>query len=285
MNSWQGKRIALVLGSGGARGLAHVGVIQYLESQGCEISYISGCSMGAVVGGVYAVGRLEAFSEWVQDLDRRDVLGLLDFSWGAEGLFKGEKIIGKLREMTGECNIEDLDIGFTAVATDLYEQREVWLNHGPLYDAIRASMAIPSVFTPHVWKGRLLVDGGLLNPVPIAPALNHHADVIIAVNLNGRGELAAAPWITGGGYSRTHDERDDEPDAPSVFEAMAMSLDTVQTAITRLKLAAYTPDVMIDIPRRSCQFHEFHRGRELVPLGYERAKAVLGAAVPPDAST
>ena len=178
-------RVSLVLGSGGARGLAHIGVIQVLEETGYEISYISGCSIGAMIGGIYAAGSLDAYTDWVTDMQAKDILNLLDFSFGWQGLFKGDRIIGILREMVGEKNIEDLDLGFTAVATDLKEQREIWFNSGPLFDAIRASIAIPSVLTPWEYQGKTLVDGGLLNPVPIAPALNQHADRIIAVNLNG----------------------------------------------------------------------------------------------------
>lgn len=254
---------ALVLGSGGARGLAHIGVIQHLQSLDIEIRYISGCSMGALVGGIFAAGELGAYAEWVKKQDRKSVISLLDFSFGMQGLFKGERIIGVLREMIGDQDIEELPIGFTAVATDLIEQKEIWLNDGPLFDAIRASIAIPTIFTPWTYRDRVLVDGGLLNPVPIAPALNHSTDLIIAVNASGR-------------RSREHPtEREADPDAPGIFDAMSMSLDTMQSAIAKLKLAAYTPDVIIDIPRDVCTFYEFYRAEELIEVGREMAARTL----------
>jgi NTE family protein len=255
--------VALVLGSGGARGLAHIGVIEGLEAAGLDISYISGCSMGALVGGIYAAGKLDVYSEWVAGLERRDVLGLLDLSFGLQGLFKGERIIGKLREIIGDRDIETLDIGFTAVATDFYEQREVWMNRGPLFDAIRASMAIPTIFTPWVYEGRVLVDGGLLNPLPIAPALNHQTDLIIAVDASGRNEkqVTATPA--------------QHAAVPGIVDVVSMTIETMQGAIGRLKLAAYSPDIVIAIPRDTCSFYEFYRAQELIDVGRERAARVL----------
>lgn len=256
-------RVALVLGSGGARGLAHIGVIEALVATGFEIRYISGCSMGALVGGIYAAGKLDVYSEWVSGLERRDVLGLLDLSFGLQGLFKGERIIGKLKEMIGDRNIEQLDIGYTAVATDLYEQREVWINRGPLFDAIRASMAIPTIFTPWIYEGRVLVDGGLLNPMPIAPALNHQTDLIIAVDASARDDKQVATT------------RAQQTTVPGIVDVVSMTIETMQGAIGRLKTAAYSPDIVIDIPREVCSFYEFYRARELIDYGRERAASVL----------
>lgn len=252
-----------MLGSGGARGLAHIGVIQVLEEAGYEISYIAGSSIGALVGGVYAAGSLDDYTAWATELEAKDVFNLLDFSFGWQGLFKGERIIGALREMVGDRNIEDLDIGFTAVATDLREQREIWFNKGPLFDAVRASIAIPSVLTPWEYQGRTLVDGGLLNPIPIAPALNQHADKIIAVNLNGRRERPASE-ITGGATG-----------LPGLLDVMTTSFETMQATIARLKLAAYSPDAVVEVPRDACRFYEFQKASELIETGREKAAAVL----------
>ena len=178
--------IALVLGSGGARGLAHIGVIEALEQAGFRIAAIAGASMGALVGGIHAAGRLHDYRDWVTTLKRSDVVRLLDFAFGHPGLIKGEKLIGVMRELVGEHRIEELPIPFTAVATDLATQREVWLNRGPLFDAIRASIAIPMVFTPHRIGGRELVDGGLLAPLPIAATRLTHVDMVVAVDVNDR---------------------------------------------------------------------------------------------------
>ncbi|SHN17409.1 NTE family protein [Pseudomonas asturiensis] len=177
------KRIALVLGSGGARGYAHIGVIQELERRGYEIACIAGCSMGAVVGGIYAAGKLDQYREWIESLDYLDVLRLVDVSFRL-GAIRGEKVFGQIREIVGEINIEDLRIPYTAVATDLTNQQEIWFQEGCLHQAMRASAAIPSLFTPVMQGGRMLVDGGLLNPLPIVPVVSSHCDLIVAVNLN-----------------------------------------------------------------------------------------------------
>ncbi len=177
------KRIALVLGSGGARGYAHIGVIEELESRGYEIACIAGCSMGAVVGGIYAAGKLDMYRDWIQSLDYLDVLRLVDVSFRL-GAIRGEKVFGQIRNMVGEINIEDLRIPYTAVATDLTHQQEIWFQEGCLHQAMRASAAIPSLFTPVMQGNRMLVDGSLLNPLPIVPVVSSHCDLIVAVNLN-----------------------------------------------------------------------------------------------------
>jgi NTE family protein len=178
-----GNKVALVLGSGGARGYAHIGVIEELETRGYEITCIAGCSMGAVVGGIYAAGKLEEYREWIESLDYFDMLRLVDPSFSL-GAIRGEKIFGRIREMLGSVNIEDLPIPFTAVATDLTNQQEIWFQEGNLELAMRASAAIPSLFTPVMQGNRMLVDGGILNPLPIVPVVSSHSDIIIAVNLN-----------------------------------------------------------------------------------------------------
>ena len=176
-------KVALVLGSGGARGYAHIGVIEALTARGYEINCIAGCSMGAVVGGIYAAGKLDEYREWVESLDYLDMLRLVDPSFSL-GAIRGEKIFGRIREMLGSVNIEDLPIPYTAVAADLTNQQEIWFQEGNLELAMRASAAIPSLFTPVMQGSRMLVDGGILNPLPIVPVVSSHSDIIIAVNLN-----------------------------------------------------------------------------------------------------
>ena len=178
-----GNKVALVLGSGGARGYAHIGVIEELTARGYEISCIAGCSMGAVVGGIYAAGKLDEYRSWVESLDYLDMLRLVDPSFSL-GAIRGEKIFGRIRDMLGSINIEDLPIPFTAVAADLTNQQEIWFQEGNLEQAMRASAAIPSLFTPVMQGNRMLVDGGILNPLPIVPVVSAHCDIIIAVNLN-----------------------------------------------------------------------------------------------------
>ncbi|GAB3389544.1 patatin-like phospholipase family protein [Azotobacter armeniacus] len=177
-----GKRVALVLGSGGARGYAHIGVIEELEARGYEIGCLAGCSMGAVIGGIHAAGKLAEYRQWIESLDYLGLLRLLDVSFSL-GVIRGDKIFARIREIVGEVNIENLPIPFTAVATDLTTHQEVWFQEGCLHQAMRASAAIPSLFTPVTKGHHMLVDGGLLNPLPIVPVVSSHCDLIVAVNL------------------------------------------------------------------------------------------------------
>jgi len=182
--------VALALGAGGAKGLAHIGAIEEIERHGYQIVAIAGTSMGALVGGIYAMGKLEAYRDWVSALAKMDVLKLVDWTFSGGGLIKGERIIGTLRELIGDAQIEDLPLAYTAVATDLDREREIWLTRGSLFDAIRASIAIPTVFRPQLLDGRRLVDGGLLNPVPVTPLIREPADYLFAVSVDGAIEAA-----------------------------------------------------------------------------------------------
>ncbi|HEX6994468.1 MAG TPA: patatin-like phospholipase family protein [Gammaproteobacteria bacterium] len=286
---------SLVLGAGGARGLAHIGVIRCLEAHGYEIRYISGASMGALVGGIYAAGKLDTFADWVTALQRLDVLLLLDWSLNGS-LFKGERIIRVLRELVGDCRIEDLPIGFTAIATELSTGREMWLNRGPLFDAIRASIAVPTVFAAVTLENLVLVDGGLVNPVPVAPTLNVHTDVTIAVDLNAPDEPDAPVRIRAGRQDASpsaHRQRilsfidtllgtDASPTSTQLgfYDLAARSMDAMQRTITQLKLASYAPTLVIPIPGNLCGFFDFYRAQALIDYGYERteqALATLGA--------
>ncbi|WP_166260240.1 patatin-like phospholipase family protein [Marinobacter salicampi] len=177
--------VALTLGSGGARGYAHIGAIEVLVERGYDIIAISGCSMGALIGGVFAAGKMQDYKDWVTGLGQFDVLRLLDLSLATPGAIRGEKIFSVVREMIGDIRIEELPFAYTAVATDLLGHKEIWFQEGPLHQAIRASVAIPGVVTPVVLNGRVLVDGASLNPLPIIPTISSHADLIVAVNLSG----------------------------------------------------------------------------------------------------
>lgn len=179
-----GNKVALVLGSGGARGYAHIGVIDALEARGYEVIAIAGCSMGALVGGVYAAGKLEEYRDWVCQLDYLDLLKLVDVTWNPMGAMRANKVMQKLESLLGDTLIEGLAIPLTTVATDLVRQREVWFQDGSLLQAIRASIAVPGVITPVHLGEQVLVDGGLLNPLPIMPVIAaHEADMVLAVNV------------------------------------------------------------------------------------------------------
>lgn len=282
-----------MLGSGGARGLAHIGIIRWLEESGYRIESISGASMGALIGGIYAAGELDTYRDWVCALHRADVLRFLDLSFSAGGLFKGDRIMDTLREMVGPHAIEDLPVTYTAVATDIDRQREVWISKGPLFDAIRASIAVPTIFTPHEYMGLTLLDGGLLNPVPIAPTFRDFTDLTIAVNLNGDpaqryetlenkpeekkeagdGDLRSRilQFLDNIGESLL----DPGEQVLGMFDLVSRSFETMQNAIAAGKLAAYSPDVVIDVPRNACGSHEFHRAREMIELGYRLASRAM----------
>lgn len=185
-----GNKVALVLGSGGARGYAHIGVIEALEARGFEIIAVSGCSMGALIGGIYAAGKLPEYRDWVCTLDYLDVLRLVDVTWSPMGAMRASKVMGKLEALVGDVLIENLPIPVTTVATDLVRQREVWFQNGPLLQAIRASIAVPGVITPVHLGEQVLVDGGLLNPLPIMPMVAaHQADFVVAVNVTAHSPL------------------------------------------------------------------------------------------------
>ncbi|WP_456431897.1 patatin-like phospholipase family protein [Nitratifractor sp.] len=275
--------ISLVLGSGGARGYAHIGVIEVLERHGITIASISGASMGALVGGLHAAGALEEYTRWVLTLDALDVASLLDFSFAAGGIIEGEKVFGRLAEMIGDRKIEDLPIPFTAVATDIIRQKEVWFQRGDLLEAIRASIAIPSVFTP-VRKGEMvLVDGGVLNPLPVAPAQADMTDLIVAVNLYGEHEGEPVQPRRESLRRRERIEaavrdlfrRNETKGRLSMFDVLDKTFDTMQDVFTRYRLAGYPPDVTIDIPMNVCNTFDFHKAEEVIEAGRIAAEGAL----------
>ena len=279
--------VALVLGSGGARGNAHIGVIQVLEEQGFDIVSVSGCSMGAVVGGMYAAGKLPLFTEWVSGLSRFDVFRLVDMSLLSMGAIRGEKAYAILEDLVGDQLIEDLPIPYTAVATDLVKQQEVWFQSGKMMDAIRASVAVPGMIMPVTEKDRFLVDGGLLNPVPIMPTVADQADLIIAVNLNINIENSHPIQVSNfnmAGYS-------DDWKVPSVnasksqrshlqwnkMEMLNQCFETMQATMAKYKMVGYEPDVEVKIDRNACSFFELYRAKEMIEIGRHAAQEALQA--------
>ncbi|MFZ1362812.1 MAG: patatin-like phospholipase family protein [Candidatus Nanopelagicales bacterium] len=183
------KNVSLALGAGGARGFAHIGVIRELQDRGYSISSVAGTSMGALVGGAFAAGKLDDFSDWATSLNKRDVVMLLDPKASGPGAIAAEKLFNTLKELIGDRNIEDLEIPYTAVATDIINQREVWFQSGDLFTAMRSSISIPGVFTPVAVNGRILVDGGLMNPIPVEFTARSQSSKSIAVSLHGKRAL------------------------------------------------------------------------------------------------
>ena len=288
--------VSLVLGSGGARGLAHIGIIRWLEAHNYTIKSISGCSAGAVIGGVYAAGKLDVFEEWVREITSLDIVALLDVSWGSGGLVKGEKFINELIKLVGDLDIENLPIRYTALATDIVEGKEVWLQDGKLFDAIRASISLPLLFKPFRYRNMSLLDGGILNPVPIAPTFGDSTDLTIAVDLNSfSGEMKIEPvsakedktpsessgirekinGFLSEWYPHFGEDEGAAAETISANDVAYQAFEAMQSTISRQKLAAYPPDKLIDINRKACRMLEFNRAAEMIELGYLRAEACL----------
>jgi len=296
------KTVSLVLGSGGARGLAHIGVIHWLEENGFKIESISGCSMGALIGGVYAAGKLDVFEQWVNAITKVDIVTLLDLSWERTGLVKGDKIINTLIDLVGDQLIEDLPFSYTAIASDVNREKEIWITSGKLFDAIRASISLPLFFTPFNYRGVALIDGGVLNPVPIAPTFGDETDMTIAVNLGGKVDIKEEK---NGAQSSTEEKNGaqfptGEDSSPlkkkvssfierfkqtikttgkldwGVYDIANQAFDAMQSTIARQKLASYPPDYVIEIARNACGTLEFDRASEMIELGYRRAQESLG---------
>lgn len=299
------KTISLVLGSGGARGLAHIGVIRYLEANGYTIKSISGSSAGALIGGVYAAGKLDEFEEWVRAITKLDMVRLLDISWSGGGFFRGDKFINALIDLVGNQQIEDLPISYTAVAADIVNEKEVWLNSGDLFDAIRASLSLPLFFTPFDRNGAKLIDGGVLNPVPIAPTFGDNTDMTIAVNLGGKVDpslnlkpekkqrqskiievdesspirLKIANYIQRMQMARSNKigrEKKGELDW-GMYEVANQAFESMQSGLAKQKLAAYPPDHTIEIPRNACRTLEVDRAEEMIELGLAKAEQYFSA--------
>src|SRR5574337_389917 len=255
--------VALALGAGGAKGLAHIGVIEEIEAQGYRIVAIAGSSMGALIGGIHAMVKMDVSGDWVCALARFAVLRLLGWTFSVGGLMKGERIIGTLRGLIGDTLIEELPLAFTAVATDIDSGREVWLSQGSLFDAIRASIAVPTVFRPHRLNGRRMVDGALLNPVPVTPLIRSEADYVLAVSVDGPAETIAAPAPVANGtvdetsyrhrigefISRLVPHGESQPREPGTLDTLNQAMDLMQANLSRLRLAAYEPDLLIELRR------------------------------------
>jgi NTE family protein len=291
--------IGLALGGGAARGFAHIGVMRTLAANGIEPDVIAGTSIGAVVGALYATGHLDAFEEWARSLTRRGVFSYLDFSFFGSGLISGGRLAARLETQLGAATIEDMPLRFGAIATELGTGHEIWLTRGRLVDALRAAFALPGVFTPGLIGQRWLVDGALVNPVPVSAARALGARLVIAVNLNadliGRGSTIAAFGGDGPDDARIEQLRQRRgADAPAAAEELvkrkvlgtrsqpglsAVMLDAfniMQDRITRSRLAGDPPDVMIGPRLRDLGLVDFHRAAEAIDIGSEAAERALG---------
>ena len=303
--------IGIAFGGGAARGWAHIGVLQALTEAGIKPSVVAGTSIGAVVGGCYVADRLDHLREFAQGLTRRKVFGYFDFNLTGSGLINGQKLNDVLRMALGDTCIEDLDLPFTAVATEIGTGHEVWLSRGSVVDAIRASYAIPGVFRPVRLDGRWLFDGALVNPIPVTVCRALGAQYVIAVNLNadlfGLGTVLADVSASNEACAATDEEVPDPLDsdddaltfangwgatkllqrqifgrprkstdtAPSISTVMVDAFNIVHDRIARSRLAGDPPDLMISPRLSGVGLFDFHRADELIERGYSAGQRIL----------
>ncbi len=285
-------KLGLALGSGSARGWAHVGVLRALVKQGFAPDFIAGCSIGALVGAAFAAGRIDPLEAWVRSLDRKRVFGLLDIGWGG-GLIKGERIIDFFREQIVKCGFADLPIQFAVVATDFASGQEVWLRKGRVAEAVQASIAVPGLFRPVLREGHYLMDGSLVNPIPVSLCRAMGADIVIAVDLgsdlvgrrnreNHRQQEAQSdrrPLISRL-LPRHGDELEPQEDPaapPSLLETVMGALDIMQVRIARNRLAGEPPEVLLTPRLGHLGLFDYHRADEAIAEGRDAVERMLPA--------
>jgi NTE family protein len=290
------QKVALALGSGGARGLAHIGVIEELENRGFEISSVSGCSIGSLIGGFYAMGKLKEYADWVCSLKKKDVYSLMDVTLSQSGLLKGERVFDKMKELIPDMLIEKMNIPTSIVATDILNHREVVFTSGSFYKAARASIAIPAIITPYTAGDKIYVDGGLLNPVPVNHVKRTDGDILVAVNLYGDKHNSSGPQVE----SKKAPENDKKPEIlksmhlnnsieylqQKIMELIPKSDKQNQGYLTLLHLTSSMmlnrisnlllelrkPDIIINIPADSAKTFEFHKASKIIDMGRKIAQ-------------
>jgi len=307
----QGQKVGLALGSGSARGWAHIGVVQALEESGIRVDCVAGTSIGALVGAVYASGRIDALKEVVLGLDRKQILRLFDIVFPKSGLIDGRKVADFVRSYVQKGNIEQLPVPFSSVSTDLVTGSEVVDQEGDIIEAVRASISFPGIFTAVIRNGMVLVDGGLVNPVPVSVVRDMGADFVIAVDLNhdivgmkmkkikrdsapsaGRGTgqpsaekvkmldaLSKRVGILdrlGLAQARKWDAKDPRP---NIFEVLLSSISIMETQITAVRLKVDPPDLLIRPNLAHIRFLEFNRAREAITEGYSATRSRLGTLI------
>jgi NTE family protein len=278
----RGPRVGLVLGSGAARGWAHLGVIRVLEREGCRPDFVCGTSVGALVGAAYAGGNLERFQDWVLGMRRSDVISLMDVGLSG-GLLKGARLMTSIRRTFEDCKIEELPMPFGAVATALHTGAEVWLRDGSLLEAVRASIAMPGLFTPVFRDETLLVDGALVNPVPVSLGRAMGGVILIAVDLSS--DILArhlvisaqeeAPGDQGNDWMRRIWPAAEGPKRPSMLGVVTNALNIMQVRITRSRMAGEPPDVIVSPRLAHLGLLDFHRAEEAIQEGERAMEAAL----------
>ncbi|NBW34307.1 MAG: phospholipase [Cytophagia bacterium] len=285
------KNVRLVLGSGGARGMAHIGVIEELQKAGFVIKEVAGCSMGAIVGGLYCAGHLNEYKHWLVSLSRFDVFKLLDFTLSSQGIVKGDRVFKAIEQLIGYHEIDKFQIPFTAVACDLIAREEIYFRSGSLFKALRASVAIPTIFTPVIDGHRQLVDGGVLNPLPMNLVKREADEWLVAVNVNGNkpdtkkvvapvANEEKAAYLRMLDHFRTQILRFDSKAEETVeklgfFDLLNKSYDLTSDRLTDLMIEIHKPDLVVEISRDACGVFEFYRANEIIESGRNAFKKAL----------
>jgi NTE family protein len=280
------QQVSLVLSGGGARGMAHIGVIEELEKQGFEIFSISGTSMGALVGAVYALGKMEEYKKWLFTLDKMKVFKLVDFTLSSQGLIKGDKVLNTMKEFISDANIEDLPIYYAAVAADIINKKEVVFTKGSIYKAIRASISIPMVFTPVKTKDGLLLDGGVVNNIPISHAKRLPDDILVAVNVNA--DVPAKKTVLS---KKENDAKElvyqkkikefynhlkkinplNHNESLGYFDLINKTINMMTYRMAQMSLEHYSPDILVNVSSESCSTYDFYKAEEMVEIGRNAA--------------
>lgn len=280
------KNIALVLSGGGARGLAHIGVIEGLEKEGFTISSIAGTSIGALIGGVYISGKLSEYKDWVLGLNKIDIFRLVDFAISKKGFIKGEKVFRELSRFISDSDIRDLPLPFAAIAVDILRHEELVFTTGKLIKAIRASVSIPTVFQPVSYSDYLLVDGGVLNPLPLNRVKRQEGDILVAVNLNadipyagiqdetdkeeGNSSFSHAKEIINEKWNKFF-QRGKKPESTTgFFDIMTLSIYAMQIKLTEMSIKENKPDILVEISKGSADIYDFYKAAELIDYGKTR---------------
>jgi NTE family protein len=287
--STQDKTIALVLSGGCARGMAHIGVIEALTEQGYTISSLAGTSIGCMIGAIYLSGRLEEFKKWVVKRSKLDVIKLMDFAISKSGLIKGEKVFRQLKKYIPDENIERLPIPYAAVAVDITNHQEVIFREGPLIEAIRASISIPTVFRPSISNGMELVDGGVLNPLPLNVVHRTPGDKLVAVDLNA--DIAYTPlksFAPNKGNEKTYEKaleyinekwsaffKNGKQKRTGFFDLITHSIYAMQMKLTQEAIKRHNPDIVVSISKNACDIFEFYRAEEMIAYGKKQCISAL----------
>ncbi len=288
------KTVSLVLSSGGARGMAHIGAIEALEEAGFEIVSIAGCSSGALVGGIYATGQLNTFKNWICNLDKIDVFSLMDFTISRKGFIKGEKVFNALKHIVADCEIETLKIPFACNAVQIPSGEEKIFSSGSLFDAIRASSSIPTVLTPSKIGEDEFIDGGIINPIPfnlIKPT--ERGNLLVVVDLNGPKSAFVPPsakekkesnlklpfWLAD--YQKKFfnyfysEQKEEKPKGLSSVELLNFSFDLIQDKLSEMVIRQHDIDLLVEISREQAGTLEFHRAAELIEIGKKKMQKAI----------